>query len=214
MADSIGLIVGLVLTLFIYSYLVGDNPLYRIAVHILIGVSAAYAAVIAVNRILYPVLVRVIENPAATNNVLWLVPIVLSLLLAFKSLRSISWVGNTSVGLLVTAGAAVALLGAVSGTVIPQVTRHNGDNPLNLLLITLLVVCVLLYFQFSEPKKANGAARAGAGTASVRLVGQLVLMITFGAVFAGVFTTSLILLIERVSYFITGLSSLIGLILL
>ena len=33
--------VGAVLTLMIFSYLLGDNPVFRLALHIFIGVSAA-----------------------------------------------------------------------------------------------------------------------------------------------------------------------------
>ena len=52
MTDLAGLIVGILLTLFIYSYLIGDNPLYRISVHLLVGVSAAYAVVVVVQQLL------------------------------------------------------------------------------------------------------------------------------------------------------------------
>ena len=45
MNEFIGLIVGFILTLLVFSYLLGDNPLYRIAIHLLVGTSAAYAAV-------------------------------------------------------------------------------------------------------------------------------------------------------------------------
>ena len=215
MTDSLALIIGLLLTLFVYSYLVGDNPLYRIAVHMLVGVSAAYAAVIAIERILLPVILQVLAEPTAPDGLLWLVPLGLSLLLFFKGIRSLSWLGNTAVGFLVTIGAAVALVGAVTGTIIPQVTAFSGaGGALNVLLIVLLTACALLYFQFSGSADQDGAFTPGHWQRPVRALGQVVLMITFGAVFAGVFTTSLVLLIERVNYFITGLSSLLGIILL
>ena len=214
MTETAGLIIGLVLTLFIYSYLVGDNPLYRIAVHLLVGVSAAYATVVAIERIILPVIVRVINEPSAPDTALWLIPIAFSLLLLFKSIRSLSWLGNSSVGLLVTVGAAVAVVGAVAGTIIPQVTAAAGANAPNILLMALLTVSVLVYFQFSSKAQEDNsqATVAGIGSRSVRLIGQVVLLITLGAVFAGVFTTSLILLIERISTFLAGLSALIGLI--
>lgn len=214
MTDTIALVLGLVLTLFIYSYLVGDNPLYRIAVHILVGVSAAYAAVIAVDRILLPVSLQVAANPAAIENIFWLIPIVLAILLLLKAIRPLSWLGHTSVGFLVTVGAAVALVGAIMGTIIPQVTSPGSYGPLNLLLVTLLTIAVLLYFRFSGKRQNEADYEVdGPGTRSIRAVGQLVLLITFGAVFAGVFTTSLIILIERIAFLVTGLSSFFGIIL-
>ena len=41
MNESIGLILGFILTLCVYSYVLGDNPLFRVASHLLVGVSAA-----------------------------------------------------------------------------------------------------------------------------------------------------------------------------
>ncbi len=214
MADSIGLFIGLMLTLFVYSYLVGDNPLYRAAVHLLVGVSAAYAAVVALERIVLPVLARLIVDPGSDGNVAWLIPLGLAVLLLFKAVRPVSWLGNSTVAVVVAIGAAVALVGAISGTIMPQISTRAGQGPLELLLVTLLTIAVLLYFKFSSSRQQEDEANAGPGTRSVRAVGQLVLLITFGAVFAGVFTTSLLVLIERVTFFIGGLSSLIGLILL
>ena len=42
------------LTLFIFSYLIGDNPLFRIAVYIFVGVSAGYVAAVACRQVLWP----------------------------------------------------------------------------------------------------------------------------------------------------------------
>lgn len=214
MTDTVALIVGLILTLFVYSYLLGDNPLFRIAVHLLVGVSAAYAAVVAVNLILAPVIIRLLSNPAAPENVSWLIPVLLSLLLFTKWFRSLSWLGNTAVGYLVTIGAAIALVGAVTGTVVPQLTSIRGDGVINIILTALFAVSVLLYFQFTSKRDQESPPSPNLWQRPVRAVGHAVLMVTFGAVFAGLFTTSLILLIERVNFFVRGLATLIGLILL
>ena len=44
--EFISAFVGLILTLMIFSYLIGDNPLFRIAVYLFIGVSSGYAATV------------------------------------------------------------------------------------------------------------------------------------------------------------------------
>lgn len=218
MSDSLALIIGLVLTLFIYSYLVGDNPLFRLAVHLMVGVSAGYAVVIAIRRIFIPVFTQILSEPRSTESVLWLIPIVFSLLLLFKWVGPMNWVGNTSLGILVTIGATAALLGAVAGTLIPQLLSFETESPILSVLIALLTACSLLYFQFTGKSDPEGVEEEAAGqrrwTSVPAAIGQVVLMITFGAVFAGVFTTSLVLLIERIDYFMSGLTSLIGIILL
>ena len=213
MTDSLALVIGLLLTIFIYSYLFGDNPLYRLAVHLLVGVSAGYAGVIATNRILRPVISQLLANPTSTENVLWLAPIVLSIILLFKWIRPLAWIGNASIGLLVTVGAAVALVGAVTGTILPQVTAVKSGQPLIGLVVALLSVCALLYFQFTGKADQEGKPAQALWRRSVSSVGKAVLMIAFGAIFAGVFSTSLVLLIDRVSYFMAELTFLLGIIL-
>lgn len=214
MTDTLTLFVGLLLTLFIYSYLVGDNPLYRIAVHLLVGVSAAYAAVVATERILLPVITQLISAPSGAESLLWLVPIVLSILLLFKWIRPVAWLGNTPTGILVTIGAAVALVGAITGTVMPQILSVRSDNTINTVLIAILSACALLYFQFTIGDGESQTITVAVWRRAVSLIGQFVILVALGAIFAGVFTTSLVLLVERISYFVNGIASLIGVILL
>ncbi len=44
--EIISALVGFLLTLMVFSYLIGDNPLFRIAVYLFIGVSSGYAATV------------------------------------------------------------------------------------------------------------------------------------------------------------------------
>jgi hypothetical protein len=191
--DLIGLIIGLVLTLFIYSYILGDNPLYRLAVHILVGVSAAYAAVVVIREVILPVLVRLREEPTNAAN-LWLAPVlVLILLFALKR-----WTGNGAVAFLIAVGSAVALVGAVQGTLLPQITAVSS-NPLfpgQGIVTAVLTVCTLLTFQFT--RRINSTEPRWQGVLSG--IGRAVLMITFGVLYAAVLNTSLLLLADRLNY--------------
>jgi hypothetical protein len=211
MNDLLPTVAGFLLTLFIYSYIVGDNPLYRIAVHLLIGVSAAYAAVVVVRTIFVPVFSDILAAPTDPTNLLWLAPLLLSILLLLKFIRPLAWAGNSSVGILVTAGAAVALVGAVSGTLIPQLLQTGSANPVLVLITALLTISVLLYFQFTSRPNQDGEYRAPAWRRMIAGIGQATIMITFGALFAGAFSTSLALLVERVSFYMTELTGVMGL---
>ena len=44
LADWIGALFGFILTLVVFSYLIGDNPVFRLTLHLFIGVSAGFAA--------------------------------------------------------------------------------------------------------------------------------------------------------------------------
>lgn len=210
MSEMTGILIGFLLSLFIYSYLVGDNPLYRLAVHLLVGVSAAYAAVIALRRIIVPVLQRLWNDPTTVENLVWLVPLVLSLLLLLKMVRPLSWAGNSAAGVLVTVGAAVALVGVITGTVLPQVTASTAGNPVSGVITAVLTASALLYFQFTGRADREGNYLPRMWRRIVGALGLAVLMVTFGAVYAGVLDTSLSLLIERMNYYLVELTNVLG----
>ena len=57
MPDLIGVLVGFTLTLFVFSYAWGDNPFFRIASHLFVGVAAGYATVIVIYNVILPQLI-------------------------------------------------------------------------------------------------------------------------------------------------------------
>ncbi len=205
MSELAGLVIGLILTLLIYSYIWGDNPLYRLAVHILVGVSAAYAAVIIVQQIFLPIY-RELLTPGSSDSFIWLIPIVLGLLLLLKRLPRLSWMGRGTMALMIGVGAAVSLLGALTGTLWPQMTAVHSGSPILNLIIAFLTIATLITFQFTGRTSGEGEwIRPWWQQMGLVHIGQAVIIITFGALFAAVLNTSLILLIERISFFLTKL---------
>lgn len=204
--DLLGLIIGFLLTIFIFSYIWGDNPLYRLAIHILVGVSAAYAAVVVVRELLLPVYAQLRVSPTTTELTAGLVPFVLGLLLALKRLPRLAWMGTPTMALLVGVGAAVALMGALTGTLLPQVTAVAHPTPLIALLIALFTAVTLLSFTFRSKPQPDGVWKRPWW----QQIGQGILMITFGALFASLLSTSFILLIERISFFVSRVTQLLS----
>ncbi|VAW31546.1 hypothetical protein MNBD_CHLOROFLEXI01-4292 [hydrothermal vent metagenome] len=204
MSELTGLIIGLLLTLFIYSYLIGDNPLYRISVHLLVGVSAAYAAVVVVRQLLLPIWRQVQANPTSPDSLFWLVPILFVLMLFARRLPTVSWLGNVSLALLVGVGAAVSLVGSLTGTLWPQIVNVRPATPLQGIVVAFLTICTLLSFQFTVLRpRSSGLWQPAIWQRSVTAVGRIVLTVTFGALFAMLLSTGLILLAERLNFFIT-----------
>ncbi|MEO0202581.1 MAG: hypothetical protein ABIL37_02510, partial [candidate division WOR-3 bacterium] len=54
MMEILGIWIAALLTLFILSFVFGDNPLYKLAEHIFVGVSAAYGVIVAINQAIIP----------------------------------------------------------------------------------------------------------------------------------------------------------------
>jgi hypothetical protein len=112
--------IGFLLTLMILSYLIGDNPLFRVAVYIFVGVSAGYAAAVAWWQVLFPRLVLPLLTGSFFERLFALIALILGVLLLMKLTPRTSTLGNPSIAFLVGVSAAVAVGGAVMGTILPQ----------------------------------------------------------------------------------------------
>jgi hypothetical protein len=208
MTEAVSMIIGFVLTLCVFSYLLGDNPLYRLAVHLLMGVTAAYASLLVFQRVILPVFQGLADG--TPESALWILPIVAGIFLLLKLTPRLAAMGNWAMALLIGVGGAVALVGAISGTLLPQITRGQGG--ITGFLSAILTIFVLSYFQFTRPERAGGQdgwQEMPAWLLASRSLGRGILMITFGAIFAAAINTSLILFVDRLNYFVTGFSSLL-----
>jgi hypothetical protein len=203
--DLIGLIVGATLTVAVFSYLVGDNGLFRVAIHLFIGAAAGYLVVIAWYNVLWPQLILPLLAGSESERLFLLPPLVLAaLLLARISPRFAAW--NPVTAYLAGVGAATAVGGAVMGTFFPQIGAvinafgTGGGTLFGWLdagIILIGVVSVLLSFQFSIRRQANTAGGRGLLLEGVAQIGQVFIAITLGAIFAGVYLAALAALVER-----------------
>ena len=221
-SDLIWTIVGFVLTLMIFSYLFGDNILFRIATYIFVGVSAGYVATMLVYEVILPRLVW----PAMTGSILQvLVPMILSILLVAKLFPRLSSLGNIPMGYVVGVAAAVVIGGAVLGTLFGQ-----GQASINMfdlhaaaaspqgLLVQLLgaafilvgTLCTLAYFNFGAVSRPNQPPHRAPMVELLARIGQVFIAITLGALFAGIFAASITALIERLDFIKTAILHLIS----
>lgn len=202
--DTLDLIAGwvaLVLTLMVFSYLLGDNVIYRLAVHILVGVAAAYVAVVAVESVLIPWFEKTVLIDASTHDsttavalrVIGLVPVLVGVLLLLKSSLRLAPLGDLGLAWIIGVGTAVALVGAVAGSIIP-LARETGesmaDDALEGALIVGGTICTLLYFQYFAVED-SGEVRRPRGLRLLSRIGQAVIALTLGALYAGAILTSL-----------------------
>jgi len=208
--------IGLVLTLLIFSYLIGDNPLFRSAVYIFIGTSSGYAAVIVWYNVLLPKL-SALRADDPSQLTLGLIPFLLGATLLAKPFPRIAWLGSFAMAVLVGVGAATALSGAVIGTMIPQSNAAMDAfvSPTFLQLIEGVVmlagtVLTLIYFQFSAKRAADGSIRRNVILEILAWGGRIFIAITLGALFAGVYMAALTALLERLSSMINFVKPFLG----
>ena len=211
--DFIGLALGFLLTILVFSYLLGDNPFFRLAVHIFIGVSAAYVALVTINNVLIPRLILPLIDGSRGEMILSILLFVPSLFLFFK-VTPLRKLGNWSVAILVGIGAAAAVGGAITGTLFPQILGSiNSVDPstfavsgnkwlqiINGIIVVLGTLTTLIYFHFGTQDVPGRTDKRLPFIENISQIGKVFLSITFGALYAGVFLTALAALVERLSF--------------
>lgn len=217
--------VSLVSTILIFSYLIGDNPLFRITIYIFTGVSAGYIAAVAWWQVLLPRLViPLLTAPTLQDRGLLVVSMVGAVLILMKLAPRLAGLARPVMAFLVGVGAAVTIAGALSGTLIPQVTGSinafdlraalaRGENIFDVMLsggiILAGTVLTLIYFHFGARARADGSMHRFSVIEFLAWFGRIFIAVTLGAVFAGVYAAALTALIERVSSLINFIGKLI-----
>ena len=193
--------VSLVLTLMVFSYLLGDNFLYRLAVSVLVGVAAGYVAVVAVESVIVPwinatLLVEQGDMSEATHTglrAIGAVPFLIGALLLVKVSPRLAPIGTLGLAVLIGTGVAVAIVGAASGTIIP-LARETGDavreDVVEGVVILLGVITTLIYFQYLAAER-SGRIQRPRGLGPLATIGQVFIVVTLGTLYAGAILTSL-----------------------
>jgi hypothetical protein len=223
--DTLGVILSFFFTILVLLYAFGDNAFFRLAIHIFIGVAAGYAGAVALRDVLLPRLSNL-------TNTQFIIAIGLIALLVLKISPKTAFLGNPASGLLVGVGAAIAIGGAIQGTLIPQVAgASNFFNPellresfqssnyatvIQLLfegsVVLVGTISTLVHFHFSTKHVPNQIPQQPSAIRAIGWVGQAFIAITFGVLFAGVYSATLVALVERIYFirdFIFNLPSLI-----
>lgn len=226
-SDWIGALIGFALTLMVFSYLIGDNPLFRVTMHIFIGVSAGFAAVIAIENVIFPRLIAPFFNDIQGNLIIAIIPLLLAGLLLFKVSPRLAFIGNLPTSYLVGVSAAAAIGGAVTGTLIPQVfasinlldlqanqvfDASQGLRLVNGVIILAGTVATMAYFQFGKISPTSERSQIQNWINGVGQVGQVFIAITFGFLFAGIFSAALTALIGRAIFLTDFIRSILQLI--
>lgn len=220
MTDLLVGLLSFVFTLMIFSYLVGDNPLFRLAVHIFVGVTAGYVGLIVWQQVIINKLFAPMFVGDLSITILLIFPLVMGLFLITKAFPKYQSLGTWVVAFLVGVGAAAAIAGALTGTLLPQTWASINlfdlsAVPPNLvyerigegLFILFGTITTLAYFQFSVRQNAARSGQRGLFMRIVSYTGEIFLAITFGALFAGVLSSALAALVNRIQSIIDFFSS-------
>ncbi len=217
--DLISGLIGFLLTVMILSYIIGDGPVFRIAIYIFIGVSAGYVTVVAIYQVLLPGFLGFFDSSASpVARVLLIFPLLLGGLMLMKISPRLSTLGAPATAYIVGVSAAAAVGGAVLGTILPQVgaaaesvsVRNSGGSVINGLIMLVVTVFTLAYFQFGAQRQPDGTIQRNRILETIAWVGGIFVALTLGALFAGVYSAALTALVERVNSLFAFIFSFIG----
>lgn len=201
-------IVAVVLTLALLSYLIADNPFYRIAAHLFIGLTSGYAVVLAWHSVIWPNLVSLVNVGRGGDLLTVLLTALAALaggiggvLLLLKTAHIGTRLGGLVVAFMLGVGAAVAVGGAVTGTLIPQTSAAfvsllpaaGGDFVEVLVegLFTVVGTLVTLgFFWYGGKAEPGNPVERSPLARPVAAVGQLFIAVTFGVLYAGALAAS------------------------
>lgn len=198
--NQITTVVGVALTLFVFSYLLGDNFLYRIAIHVLIGAAAAFALITAVESVLVPWINQtlLVQPTQPSRLILGLIPFLIGVMLLFKSTSRLSSIGTFALACVIGVGAGAALWGAITGTLLPLVEGtirvFTPANPIDGFIVLGGTISVMTYFTYLGRWRATGEARRWLPISVGGTVGQAFIALTLGAAYGLLILSSLTIL--------------------
>ncbi len=191
------------LTLAIFSFLYKDNPVYKLAEHIYVGVSAGYWLIYVAFFDVYPMLIQGFQDETGLEKWILLVPGALGLIMLSRWFPKTAWLSRWPIAFTVGIGAGLGITANIQGYVMPQLQATllpvTGWNivSLNNVILTVGVITTILYFYFSKPHKGALGWMAR--------VGIVFIMVSFGASFGYTLMARISLLIGRLYFLLSDL---------
>ena len=197
--DMLGVWLLVLMTLSILSYLYGDNPFYKIAEHIFVGVSAGYVFAFTWWDQVWPNLFGRLfpkyVNAGFDLDLSYIIPLILGIFMLFRLIPSLSWLARFSIAYIVGMATGLKLYVYINSNILMQIQNSaidfskSGWDIFNHILILLGVISSLVYFFFSKEHKG--------AVGTISKIGIYFLMIKFGASFGFAVMGRISLLIGR-----------------
>ncbi len=194
-----GLWLGAYFTFSIFSFLYKDNPFYKLAEQIFVGLSAAYWFIYTIYNILIPNLFGKLVSDFSGNAIL-LIPAVLGVMMLLRLIPIFEWISRYPISVVVGTSVGISMLRYMKSDVLSQLTA-SMINPFAMESVTAIIgsfivvlgtVFVIMYFYFS--RKQEGVLGA------TSKIGIWFLMISFGASFGYTVMARISLLIGRLQF--------------
>jgi len=195
--QQLGIWVAVILTLMVLSFLYKENPYFRLAEYLTIGLSAGYAFAAAlrifVNQSLSPILVD--------KNYTFIIPLALGTMFYFQFSKKYSHLYRFPLSLAIGYGLGVTVWSVMQTYFIEQIKATiipiGAGDPLttvNNLILVIGTVLSISYFLLSREQKGvwGGITKAG----------KYMILIALGAAFGSTVLGRMALLIQRIQFLV------------
>lgn len=185
----LGVTIAALLNLGLWSFLIGDNRLFRLVQNFYVGAAVAHTFVLAYRDTLIPNL----WEPMIQGKYLLIIPALLGLLLFTRVVKKYSDISRIPMTFIVGVGAALAIRGSLLSDLATQVASIMVPfNNVNNVILIIGTICTLVYFTFTiKPTPV---------TKSMSVVGRFFMMAAFGAAFGNTVMARMSLLIGRLQF--------------
>lgn len=194
-----GVWLGAFFTLSIFSFLYKDNPFYKLAEQVFVGLSAAYWLIYIIYNNLLPNLFTKLATDFGGNLIL-LIPAALGVMMLLRLHPKTQWISRYPIALIIGTSAGISMLRYMKSDLLQQMTA-TMINPIvpgslittigNFLLI-IGTICGIYFFYFSKKQEGVYAVPSK--------IGMWFLMISFGASFGYTVMARVSLLIGRLEF--------------
>jgi hypothetical protein len=106
------------LTLFIFSFLYKDNPLFKLAEHLYVGVSVGYTIVKAYDTVIVHLIVKPIFEQ---GEIALLVPVAIGMLMLTRYVPKAAWLSRYAFAFIVGVGSGLAIPRTISSFILKQI---------------------------------------------------------------------------------------------
>ena len=200
-SEIIGVWLVIFFTLSIFSYLYDDNPFYKAAEHIFVGVSAGYGFAIVFWDTIWPNLFGrlfpdFVQAEYVEREIIYIIPLVLGIFMLCRLSNKLSWLARISIAYIIGMAAGLKFYALINSNIINQIEQTNIDFSSNLwiilnqIIIIIGVISGLVYFFFSKEHKGT--------IGKISKIGIYFLMIKFGSAFGFAVMGRISLLIGRI----------------
>lgn len=193
--------IAALLTLAIFSFLHRDNPFYRLAEHMFVGVANGWAVTFYWHNVLMPTLVDPLFRQ---GQLLLILPFIAGMLYFTRFIPRVSWLVRIPIGISMGYYVGASIPATIQANIIKQAQGtilttqnfqawHAGSMGVVWSIILFVgVLCTLSYFYFSHEHKGVLGVTSR--------IGIVFVMIGFGAAFGYTVIARISLLIGRLQF--------------